>query len=288
MSTTEVAAPASPAVAPEFVIVIEPHEAWWHIRWRELWRNRELLLFLVWRDIKVRYKQTALGIVWALLQPISAVIIFSVFFGRLAKIPTGGMPYPLFAYTGTIIWQFFSRALGEASTSVAANERLLSKVYFPRLYLPLSAVLSAMVDLFIPMLLALPMMLYFGFAPGWTSVLIPLVLLMVVMTAFGAGMMFSALDARYRDVRYVLPFLMQVWMFSSPVVYPSTLVPARLRDLYALNPLVGFIETFRVALLGGKSVSWHLFLSSALASVVILVIGLFIFQRVERRLTDVV
>lgn len=270
------------------VTTIEPHEAWWRIRWYELWHNRELLFFLVWRDIKVRYKQTGLGVAWAILQPLAAVVIFSVFFGRLAHIPTGGVPYPLFAYSGTLLWQFFSRALTEASTSMAANERLLTKVYFPRLYLPLGVILAATIDLAIAFVLAIPMVIYYGYGPGVTVLMVPVVVLMVMTAALGVGLALSALDVRYRDVRYVLPFLSQVWMFASPVVYPSALVPERWRALFALNPMAGFIETFRAALLGTGQIPWRMFFASAGASVGMLALGLFVFQNTERRMTDIV
>jgi lipopolysaccharide transport system permease protein len=270
------------------VVMIEPREKWWRIRWAELWNNRELLFFLVWRDIKVRYKQTVLGFIWVLIQPLSAVVIFSVFFGRLAHIPTDGLPYPLLAYTGTLLWQFFARSLSEASTALAANERLLTKIYFPRLYLPTSVVLAALVDLMVALVLAIPFVAYYGYAPRWTLILVPGVIFMTMMASIGIGLMFSSLDVRYRDVRHVLPFITQVWMFASPVVYPSALVPARWRALFAVNPMVGFIETFRGALIGSSHVPWKLLGISCGAALVFFVVGLFIFQGTERRIADIV
>jgi lipopolysaccharide transport system permease protein len=274
--------------SPLHVTTIEPHHAWWRVPWDELIRYHELLAFFVWRDLKVRYKQTVLGVAWAFLQPIFAMLVFTVFFGRLAKIPTGGIPYPLLAYTGILLWQFFSRSLTEASTSLAANERLLTKVYFPRLYVPLSVILAAIVDLAVAGLIAVPLLAYYGYHPRFAIFLIPFVVFMVIVAALGVGLLFSALDVRYRDLRYVLPFLNQIWMFCSPVVYPSSLVPERWRSLYALNPMVGFIETFRVALLGTGTVPWTLLASSSCSAVALLLVGFFVFQGMERRLTDVV
>jgi lipopolysaccharide transport system permease protein len=256
--------------------------------WQELWGGRELLFFFVWRDIKVRYKQTALGVAWAVLQPVTAVIIFSLFFGRLVKIPSNGIPYPLFAYTGTLLWQFFARSLGEASVSLTANERLLTKVYFPRLYLPFGVVLAALVDFAIALLIAIPLVFIYGRTPGWTVVLLPVIVLMVILTALGVGLMFSALDVRYRDVRYVLPFLIQIWMFASPVVYPSTLVPVRWQPLFGLNPMAGFIETFRAALTGTNDVPWRILGVSSVTALVVATVGLLVFHGTERRITDIV
>jgi lipopolysaccharide transport system permease protein len=286
---TNPAASAAPiSEHPHHITVIEPRDRWWLVAWGELWSYRELLYYLVWRDIKVRYKQTALGFVWALVQPLSAVIVFSVFFGRLAHIETGGLPYPLFAYTGTLLWQFFARSLSEASTSLAANERLLTKIYFPRLYLPASVVLAAVVDLMVALVLAIPFILYFGYAPRATVLLVPLVVFMVMMAAFGIGMAFSSLDVRYRDVRYVLPFIVQTWMFASPVVYPSSLVPEKWRPLFALNPMAGFIETFRGALVGDRHVPWNMLFVSCGAALTLCAIGLYVFQATERRIADIV
>jgi lipopolysaccharide transport system permease protein len=288
LSSTPAASVPSALQGRVHVTTIEPHHAWWRLNWRELVQNHELLAFLVWRDLKVRYKQTFLGVVWAVIQPLFAMLVFTLFFGRLAKIPTEGVPYPLLAYSGILLWQFFARSLSEASTSLAANERLLTKVYFPRLYVPLAVILAAVFDLAIASLLAVPLLLHYGYHPGVTGLLMPVVVLMVVIAALGVGLFFSALDVRYRDLRYVLPFLSQLWMFGSPVVYPSALVPVRWRELYALNPMVGFIETFRVGLLGTGKVPWTLLASSSASACFLLVLGLFVFQKTERRMTDIV
>jgi lipopolysaccharide transport system permease protein len=278
----------SPAPGAGHMTIIEPSRAWYQIDWSELWSGRELLFFFVWRDIKVRYKQTALGVAWAVLQPLAAVVIFSLFFGRLVKVPSGGIPYPLFAYCGTLMWQFFARSLGEASVSLTANERLLSKVYFPRLYLPVGVVLAALVDFAIALLLAIPMVFYYGRTPGWTLLLLPIIVVMVILTALGVGLMFSAFDVRYRDVRYVLPFLIQIWMFASPVIYPSSLVPAKWQPLFGLNPMAGFIETFRAALVGTNEVPWRILGVSSVTALLLASLGLLVFHGTERRITDIV
>jgi lipopolysaccharide transport system permease protein len=275
-------------VPQQHTTVIEPHQAWWRVDWKELWNGRELMFFFVWRDIKVRYKQTVLGVAWAVVQPITAALIFSLFFGRLVRIPSGGIPYPLFAYCGTLMWQFFARSLGEASVSLTANERLLTKVYFPRLYLPVSVVLAALVDFTIAFLLAIPLVFFYGYSPGWTIVLVPFIVAMVILTALGVGLMFSALDVRYRDVRYVLPFLIQIWMFASPVVYPSALVPAKWQPLFGLNPMAGFIETFRAAMIGSNNVPWKILGVSSATALVLVTVGLLVFHGTERRITDIV
>jgi lipopolysaccharide transport system permease protein len=270
------------------MVVIEPHRAWWKLPWRELWEGHELLFFFVWRDLKVRYKQTVLGVAWAVLQPVFAMIVFSVFFGRLAKLPSGGVPYPVFAYSGVLLWQFFARALTEASTSLVANERLLTKVYFPRLYIPLSVVLAAIVDLAVAFIVGIPLLLAYGQVPGPGWLLLPVILFSVVIASLGIGLLFSALDVRYRDIRYVLPFVSQVWMFASPVVYPTSLVPARWQSFYALNPMVGFLEAWRAALLGTGPIPWTLLATSSASALVLFGLGLYMFQSVERRLTDIV
>jgi lipopolysaccharide transport system permease protein len=280
--------PTSPTPIARHATIIEPHQAWWRVDWNEIWNGRELLFFFVWRDLKVRYKQTFLGVAWAVLQPVTAAIIFSLFFGRLVRIPSGGIPYPLFAYCGVLLWQFFARSLGDSSTSLTANERLLTKVYFPRLYLPVGVVLSAMVDFGIALLVAIPLVFFYGHSPGWTVILLPLIVAMVVLTALGVGLMFAALDVRYRDIRYVLPFLVQIWMFASPVVYPSTLIPLKWQPLYGLNPMAGFIEAFRAALIGTNDIPWRILGVSSVTALVLAVLGLLVFHGTERRITDIV
>ena len=229
---------------------IRPASGWVAINLIELWEYRELLYFLTWRDIKVRYKQTVLGAAWAVIQPFGMMLVFTVFFGRLVGVPSDGLPYPIFAYTALLPWQLFSRALTDASTSLVINERLITKVYFPRLLIPLSAVLASLVDFAIAFVLLLGMMVFYGIVPTGSVLMLPLFVLLALMTALGIGFWLSALNAQYRDVRYTLPFLTQFWLFATPVVYPSSLVPEQWRLLYGLNPMTGVVEGFRWALLG--------------------------------------
>ena len=232
------------------VLVIRPTSGFVPLDLHELWNYRELLYFLTWRDIKVRYKQTIMGIAWAVIQPLFMMLIFTVFFGRLAKIPSDGLPYPIFVFTALLPWQMFSRALTDASTSLVVNERLITKVYFPRLLVPASAVLASLVDFTIALVLLVGMMFYYGIVPTGAVWTLPLFILLALMTALGIGFWLSALDATYRDVRYTLPFLTQLWLFATPVVYPASMVPDNWRLLYGLNPMAGVVEGFRWALLG--------------------------------------
>lgn len=269
-------------------LIIEPPRSWEALHWRELWAARELLGFLVWRDVKVRYKQTALGVAWAVLQPLLAMIIFSIFFGRLAKMPSDGIPYPVFAYCGLLPWQLFAHALTESGNSLVTNERLITKVYFPRVVIPLAAVLAGVVDFVIAFMLLLGMMVAFHVVPGTAVVTLPCFMLLAVVTALAAGLWLSALNVRYRDVRYTIPFLTQFWLFATPVVYPSSLVPEAWRPLLGLNPMAGVVEGFRWALLGTPEAPWALLAVSAIVSVALLLGGLVYFRRVERLFADVI
>jgi len=254
----------------------------------ELWEYRELLYFLTWRDIKVRYKQTVLGAAWAVIQPFGMMLVFTVFFGRLVGVPSDGLPYPIFAYTALLPWQLFSRALTDASTSLVINERLITKVYFPRLLIPLSAVLASLVDFAIAFVLLLGMMVFYGIVPTGSVLMLPLFVLLALMTALGTGFWLSALNAQYRDVRYTLPFLTQFWLFATPVVYPSSLVPEQWRLLYGLNPMTGVVEGFRWALLGKTGAPDVMLAVSAIAVLATFIGGLYYFSRVEETLADVV
>jgi homopolymeric O-antigen transport system permease protein len=270
------------------VHVIQPSGSWPLPRMGELWEYRELMFFLVWREIKVRYKQTALGLAWAVIQPFFTMVVFSVFFGRLAKLPSDGIPYPLFAYSALLPWQLFAFALAESSNSVVTNQRLVSKVYFPRLLIPLTPICVGLADFAVAFLVLLAMMLYYGVVPGIAALTIPLWTLFAVATALAVGLWLSALNVKYRDIRYMLPFVAQIWMFASPVAYSSSLVPAAWRPLYALNPMVGVIEGFRWALLGqGGSPSVTVPVSAA-AVAVLLTGGLFYFRRTERVFADLI
>jgi lipopolysaccharide transport system permease protein len=268
------------------VFIIRPSKGLVALNLRELWQYRELLYILIWRDIKVRYKQTAVGTAWAVIQPFLAMVVFSLIFGRLAKIPSEGLPYPIFAYSALLPWQFFAKALTEASTSLVVNERVITKVYFPRLLVPTAVVLAGLLDFGIAFLILLGMMVFYGITPSWFILFVPLFLLLAIITALGVSFWLSALDVEYRDVRYTLPFLTQLWFFATPVVYPSTIVPPSWRALYGLNPMVGVIEGFRWALLGSAPPDLRMLLVSSLLASLLFMSGLIYFRRMERTLAD--
>lgn len=268
--------------------VIEPTRGWVAIRLGEIWRFRELLGFLIWRDVKVRYKQTVLGASWAILQPLFTMLIFSIFFGRLAGMPSDGVPYPLFAYVALVPWTFFANGLTLSSNSLVANQGLLRKVYFPRLVIPLSAVASGIIDFLIAFTVLVGLAAWYGIAPTANVVWLPALVVLALVTALGAGLWFSALNVLYRDIQYVVPFLVQVWLYCSPIVYPSSLIPERWRALYAVNPMVGVVEGFRWALLGTDTAPGPMIAVSAVAAVALLVGGLFFFRRMEKTFSDVV
>jgi lipopolysaccharide transport system permease protein len=268
--------------------VILPPRGWLRVDWAELWAHRELLYFFIWRDIKVRYKQTAIGAAWAVLQPLATMAIFSLFFGRLAKMPSNGLPYPLFFFAALLPWTYFSTALTNATNSMVENQRLITKVYFPRMLLPLASVLAGLVDFAIAFVLLIGLMIFYGVVPGATALFAPLFLLLAVVTALGAGLWLSALNAIYRDVRYAVPFAVQMWMFASPVVYPSSLVPAEWQWLYGLNPLAGVIEGFRWSLTGAGQPPGPLLLVSGLAVAALLLGGLVYFQKMDANVADIV
>jgi len=268
--------------------VITPPAGWLNIDLRELWNYRELLYFFVWRDVKVRYKQTAIGALWAILQPFLTMLIFSLFFGRLAHIPSNGLPYPVFYYSALLAWLYFASALQNATQTMVENQRLITKVYFPRLLLPLGAVTSGLVDIAFAFVVFLGMLVYYGIAPGRAMLLMPLFLLLAVLTALGVGLWLSALNAIYRDVRYVVPFLIQFWMFASPVAYPSSLVPERWRWLYGLNPMAGVVEGFRWSLTGyGQPPNLMIAISTAMV-LLVLAGGVTYFRNMEGTIADVV
>jgi len=275
-------------VEPVPTYFIGPASGWTSIGLRELWEYRELLYFLTWRDIKVRYKQTALGAAWAIIQPFFMMLVFSLFFGRLAKIPSDGIPYPIFAFCALLPWQLFAHALTESSNSLVANERLITKVYFPRLVVPIAAVLGGLVDFAVAFVILLGMMFYYGIVPTWAIVTLPAFLLLAIMTALGVGLWLSALNVQYRDVRYTINFLIQFWLFATPVAYPSSIVPESWRALYGLNPMAGVVEGFRWALLGKSNPPGALLAVSIAMVVLILVGGLYYFRRMEQQFADVV
>jgi lipopolysaccharide transport system permease protein len=273
---------------PPPVLRIEPQQGWTDLALRELWAFRELLYFFVWRDIKVRYKQTVIGAAWAVLQPFLTMVVFSIFFGKLAKIPSHGLPYPVFYYTALLPWMYFATAIQSTTSVVVDQQRVITKVYFPRLVLPLSATISGLVDFAIAFLVYIPIQIYYKIVPTSAILLLPVFLLLAVLTALGVGLWLSALNAIYRDVRYVVPFLVQFWLFASPVAYPSSLVPARWRVLYGLNPMAGVIEGFRWALTGQDKPPGLLVLASGGMVLLMLFGGLVYFQKMETTIADVV
>jgi lipopolysaccharide transport system permease protein len=270
------------------VLRITPPSRWWALPLGELWAYRELLYFFVWRDIKIRYKQTAIGAAWAVLQPFLTMLVFSLFFGRLAHLPSDGIPYPIFFYSALLPWMYFAAALQNSTITIVENQRMITKVYFPKLLLPFSAVLSSLVDFGISFLMFIALMIYYGIRPGVAVVWLPVFLLLAILTALGVGLWLSALNAIYRDVRYVLPFLVQFWMFASPVVYASSLVPARWRWLYGLNPMVGVIEGFRWSLTGRGDAPGRVILVSASVVALVFLSGIAYFQKMETTIADVV
>jgi lipopolysaccharide transport system permease protein len=276
-----------PAAPPEWVR-IRPSSGWRALDLREVWRYRELLWFLALRDIKVRYKQTVLGVAWAVLQPLLTMVIFAVIFGALAKMPSDGIPYPLFTLVALLPWQLFAYALTQSSNSLVAEQRLITKVYFPRLLVPLASVASGLADFVVAFVLVGLFMAGYGVTPGWNLLAVPLLVLFALATALAVGLWLAALNVQFRDVRYAVPFLTQAWMFLTPVAYPSSLVPPAYRPLYGLNPMAGTVEGFRWALLGQGDLPVGLVMVSALSVLVLLVSGMFYFRRLERTFADLV
>jgi lipopolysaccharide transport system permease protein len=270
------------------VIRIEPSHGWVSLKLRELWEYRELLYFLTWRDIKVRYKQTALGAAWAIIQPFFTMVVFSLFFGRLAGIPSDGVPYPIFSFAALVPWTFFANGLNQSSNSLVGSADLIRKVYFPRLAVPVATVLSGVVDFVLAFIVLLVMMLYYGVVPTINTLWLPLFFLLALVTSLGVGLWLSALNVEFRDVRYTVPFLTQFWMFSTPIAYPSSLLSEPWRTVYGLNPMVGVIEGFRWALLGTDTAPGPIIAVSSLAALAILVGGAFYFRRMEKTFADVV
>jgi lipopolysaccharide transport system permease protein len=255
---------------------------------RELWEYRELLYFLTWRDVKVRYKQTALGAAWAIIQPFFTMVVFSLFFGRLAKMPSEGVPYPIFSYAALVPWSFFAHSLMNSSNSLVSSANLIKKVYFPRLAIPLATALSGVVDFVIAFVVLLGMMLYYGIAPTINALWLPAFVLLALVTSLGVGLWLSALNVQYRDVRYTLPFLTQVWLFSTPIAYPSSLIPEQWRALYGINPMAGVVDGFRWALLGTDTQPGLMIGVSVFVALAIFIGGLFYFRRMEKIFADVV
>ena len=272
---------------PEHTIKIRPPKKWVPVDLHELWEYRELLVSFFTRDVKIRYKQTVLGFLWAIIQPLFLMVVFSLFFGRLAQIPSDGIPYPLFSFAALIPWTLFAEGLTRSSTSMVNNANIMTKVYFPRLIMPISGILSPLVDFIIAFVVLLLMMAYYGFVPTIAIVLLPLFILLALMTSLAVGLWLSALNVKYRDFQYTIPFIIQIWLFVSPVVYPASMIPQQWQFLYALNPMSGVIEGFRWALLGTNPPEAMILISVGVV-VFLLVGGLFYFKRMEQYFADVV
>lgn len=281
--------PASPPDAAAVVTIIEPSRGWVPLKPKELWEYREVLYFLVWRDIKVRYRQTLIGVVWAITQPLMTMVVFTVFFGRLAGMPSDGLPYPLFAFTALVPWTFFARGLALSSESLVASGPLITKVYFPRLLVPLARILGGLPDLGFSFLVLLAMAWWYQQFPTFAALIwVPALVLLAMGTALGVGLWLSALNVRYRDIQHSLPLLTQLWLFATPIAYPSSLLSEPWHTLYALNPMVGVVEGFRWAMLTNARPPSSLLAVSALATSLLVVSGAFFFRRVERTFADIV
>jgi lipopolysaccharide transport system permease protein len=280
--------PAGNGAANIPVMRIAPSKGWVSLKLRELWEYRELLYFLTWRDIKVRYKQTVLGAAWAIIQPFFTMVVFSLFFGKLAKVPSDGMPYPIFSYAALVPWMFFAHGLNQSSNSLVSSANLIRKVYFPRLAIPLSMVFAGVVDFALAFLVLLGMMFYYGRMPTIHVLWLPLLLLLALVTSLGAGLWLSAMNVQFRDVRYTIPFLTQFWLFATPIAYPSSLLSEPWHTLYGLNPMVGVVEGFRWALLGVNTAPGPILCASSLAALGLLVSGAYYFRRMEKIFADVV
>jgi len=270
------------------VLRIEPSKGWVSLKLKELWEYRELFYFLTWRDIKVRYKQTILGVGWAIIQPFFSMLVFSLFFGRLAKIPSDGVPYPIFCYTALVPWMFFANGLGKSADSMVGNASLIKKVYFPRLIIPITSVVSGLVDFVLSFIVLLGMMLYYRITATSNILWLPLFLLLGLVVALGVGLWLSAMNVQFRDIRYIVPFMIQFWLFATPIAYPSSLLKEPWRTVYGMNPMVGVVEGFRWALLGTRTVPGPMIAVSVLISMAILIGGCFYFRRMEKSFADVV
>ena len=269
-------------------IRIEPSSGWVSLKLRELWQYRELLYFFIWRDVKVRYKQTVLGAAWAIIQPFFTMVVFSLFFGRLAQVPSDDIPYPIFSYAALVPWTFFSQGMTQASSSLVNHASLIKKVYFPRLAVPIARVLAGTVDFALAFIVLLGMMLVYGIVPTVNALWLPFFLLLALVTSLGVALWLAAMNVQFRDVGYTVPFIAPFWMFATPIAYPSSLLPEPWRTLYGINPMAGVVEGFRWALLGTDTAPGPILVVSSLAAVALLVSGAFYFRRMERTFADVI
>jgi len=272
----------------ENITVIRPRKGWWDINWREIIEYWELLYFFVWRDIKVRYKQTVIGAAWAIIQPFMTMVVFSLFFGKMAKISSEGLPYPVFYYSALLPWTYFASSLRKSVEIIVQNQSVIRKVYFPRLILPISSVISPLVDFAIAFPVLIGIMIYYGFGLSIKILMLPLFILLAMLTALSVGIWLCGLNAIYRDVRHAVPFMIQLWMFASPVVYPASIVPEKWRLLFGLNPMVGVIEGFRWMLVGKGTPPNAMLAISALAVLILLITGTMYFRRMESTIVDMV
>jgi len=269
------------------ILIIRPKKLFSIRDLTELWKYKELLYFFTWRDLKVRYKQTFIGIAWAIFQPFITMVVFSVFFGGLAKMPSDGVPYPIFVYVGLLFWQFFSSALGDTSNALITNQPIITKVYFPRLILPISSVFTKLIDFGIATVILIGLMFYYGYVPNLSGLLIlPILLLITFMASVGGGLFLSAINVKYRDVRYILPFFIQILMFLTPVIYPAS-IAGKYSWVLALNPMMGVIQSARAAILGTAPINWVLISISFAGTLVLMMIGIYIFKKTERYFADI-
>jgi homopolymeric O-antigen transport system permease protein len=285
----EFSRPVAPSVPDKPLIIIERSRSWRPADLSELWAYRELLYFLIWRDVKVRYKQTLMGVLWVIIQPLAMILIFTLLFGRLAGLEhqTGGIPYPIFACAGLLPWTFFASAITTASNSLVGSTHLITKIYFPRLIIPAAAVAAGLVDLALAFVILAALMAYYGVGVTGSLLLFPVLIMLLVLLALGVGMLLAALHVKYRDIRHAVPFMIQLWMFASPVIYPTTLVPERWRWVLALNPMTGIIEAFRAVLFGSR-IDWNLLAFAAAVTLALLIYSCFAFRRMEKSFADVI
>ena len=270
------------------VIRIEPSKGWVPLKLTELWEYRELLYFLIWRDLKVRYKQSVLGATWAIIQPFFTMVVFSLFFGKLAKMPSDGIPYPIFSYAALVPWSFFANGLNQASNSLVGNSNLIQKIYFPRMSMPIASVSGGFVDFILAFIMLIGMIFYYGMVPTINVIWLPFFLMLAFITSLGASLWLSAMYVQFRDVRHIIPFLTQIWLFATPIAYPSSLLPEPWRTLYGINPMVGVVEGFRWALLGANTAPGPIIIVSSFTAMGLLISGAFYFRRMEKTFADVI
>jgi lipopolysaccharide transport system permease protein len=270
-------------------LIIRPKNKWWQFNWKELWFFRDLFYFLTWRDVKVKYKQTAIGVLWAIFQPFITMVVFTIFFGKLAQMPSDGIPYPIFVYTGLLFWTLFNTGLSSASSSFVSNERIITKIYFPRIILPISSIITSLVDFLIASIILAGMMIYYSYSPSLVGLLlIPLLVLITIFSTIGIGLLFASINVKYRDVRFVLPFFIQTLLFITPVIYPASIAPERFRWILGLNPMSGVIDSARAGILGTRDIDWLLLGVSVISMVFYCVVGYFYFKKTERYFADVI